>query len=274
MAKRPDSRVFASAMARSATTWLIGLALVGEAALAQPPKALVILNAGDGAPEVAQGSIASAFGRGIGASTMAATSLPLPVTLSGISLQVVDSANVSNMAQLLYVSPNQINFVLPDTMAAGTATVTIMNGANASLNATVQVDAVAPGLFTANGAGTGVAAALAIRRIIATQTDTTVPIYHCNAHGCTSVPIDMQSGTQVFLELFGTGIRGRSSLANVTATIGGAAATVLFAGPQGQFPGLDQVNLSLPMSLHGKGETDLILTVDGVVANTVRVNLH
>ena len=85
--------------------------------------------------------------------------------------------------------------------------------------------------------------------------------------------IAMGPDAQVFLELFGTGIKGRSSLANVTATIGGEDVDVLFAGPQGQFPGLDQVNLSLPQGLHTRGETDVVLTVDGHAANKVRVNL-
>lgn len=83
----------------------------------------------------------------------------------------------------------------------------------------------------------------------------------------------MGPDAMVFLELFGTGIQGRSSLANVTATIGGESVDVLFAGAQGQFPGLDQVNLSLPQTLHTRGETDVVLTVDGQVANKVRVNL-
>jgi uncharacterized protein (TIGR03437 family) len=247
--------------------------LIGVA-LAQPPKALVVVNAGGGETQVAPGSIASAFGKKLGASTESVGSLPLPTTLGGLSVEVTDSAKVSNMAGLIYVSPNQINFVFPDSMATGMATVTIMNGASTPPSTTVQVMAVAPGLFTANAAGTGVAAAIAIRRIIATQTDTQVPVYHCDANACTSVPIDLEPDAVVFLELFGTGIRGRSSLANVSATIGGAPATVLFAGPQGQFPGLDQVNLTLPLSLKGKGETKLILTVDGTVANTVRVNLR
>jgi uncharacterized protein (TIGR03437 family) len=77
----------------------------------------------------------------------------------------------------------------------------------------------------------------------------------------------------VFLELFGTGIRGRSALTNVTATLGDESVNVLFAGAQGQFPGLDQVNLSLPQDLHTRGETDIVLIVDGVTANKVRINL-
>lgn len=248
--------------------------LLTAVASAQPPTSLTVFNAAGSATVVAPISIASAFGRQVGASTEAAGSLPLSTTLGGISVNVTDSAKVSRLAPLFYVSPNQINFVVPDGTASGMATVTIMNGDATQPSTTVQVAPVAPGLFTANAKGTGVAAALAIRRIIGTQTDTDVPVFHCDAGGCASDPIDLDAESNVFLELFGTGIRGRTALANVSATIGGSTVTVLFAGPQGQFPGLDQVNLALPTTLTGKGETDVVLTVDGQVANRVRVNIH
>jgi uncharacterized protein (TIGR03437 family) len=253
-----------------AYAWLCSLSI--GVAVAQPPQSLTIINAGSGATTVAPNSIASAFGRQIGASTAQATSLPLPTSLGGISIDVDDSSKTSQMAPLFYVSPNQINFVVPDGTMTGAATVKILTGSS-SASAVVQVETVAPGLFTANGSGVGVAAAIAIRRTIATQTDTEVPVYQCNANGCTSVGVDVGPDAQVFLELFGTGIQGRSSLANVTATIGGEDVDVLFAGPQGQFPGLDQVNLSLPQTLQAHGETDLVLTVDGHVANRVRINI-
>ena len=257
---------------KSALAWL--LALSGALAMAQPPKALAVFNAAGGAASVAPTSIASAFGKQIGASAQPAVSLPLPTVLNGVSVSVKDSANVSRLAPLFYVSPNQINFDIPDGTAMGMATVTIMNGDNPPPSISVPVAAVAPGLFTANSQGTGVAAAIAIRRIIATQTDVEVPVFHCDANGCSSAPIDLDSASNVFLELFGTGIRGRTSLATVSATIGGVAVDVLFAGPQGQFPGLDQVNLTLPLTLQKKGETDVVLTVDGHEANKVRVNIH
>jgi uncharacterized protein (TIGR03437 family) len=76
------------------------------------------------------------------------------------------------------------------------------------------------------------------------------------------------------LSLFGTGIRNRTSLGNVGVTINGIAVPAQYAGPQSQFPGLDQVNVGLPLNLRGSGETDLILTVDGQPANTVRVNIQ
>ena len=242
-------------------------------AMAQPPGSPSIINSASGGTVIAPNSIASAFGRQIGGSTVQATTLPLPTTLGGITLGITDSTNAATMAGLFYVSPNQINFVVPDGVKNGTATVKIVNGSN-NTSVNVPVASVAPGLFTANGAGVGVAAAIAIRRDIATQTDNAVPVFHCDANGCTSTGIDVGPDAQVFLELFGTGIRGRSSLANVTATIGGEDVGVLFAGAQGQFPGLDQVNLSLPQSLHAHGETDVVVTVDGHVANTVRVNVH
>jgi uncharacterized protein (TIGR03437 family) len=254
-------------------TALLVWSLAGGVATAQPPRSLVIINAASGAAVIAPGSIASAFGRQVGGPTMSALSLPLPTTLGGVSIDLTDSANAAGSGSLFYVSPNQINFVVPHATATGTATVKIIGGSSSPDSATVDVATVAPGLFTANGAGVGVAAAIAIRRDIATQTDNQVPAFQCNANGCSSIGIDVSPGAAVFLELFGTGIQGRSSLANVTATIGGESVDVLFAGPQGQFPGLDQVNLSLPQTLHTRGETDVVLTVDGQVANTVRVNL-
>jgi uncharacterized protein (TIGR03437 family) len=71
----------------------------------------------------------------------------------------------------------------------------------------------------------------------------------------------------------GTGFRNRSSLANVTATIGGTNAQVTYAGPQGTFVGLDQANIRIPASLAGRGEVNVVLTVDGKSTNPVVINV-
>jgi uncharacterized protein (TIGR03437 family) len=89
-----------------------------------------------------------------------------------------------------------------------------------------------------------------------------------------SVPIDLSNGDQVFLLVFGTGIRFRSALTGISVSIGGVAGEVSFAGPQGSLVGLDQVNVRVPPSLTGRGEVDLVLTADGVNSNTVRVNFR
>jgi uncharacterized protein (TIGR03437 family) len=87
------------------------------------------------------------------------------------------------------------------------------------------------------------------------------------------VPIDLSPpGDQVFLLLFGTGIRGFTS--TVTATVGGETVPVLFAGEQPIFVGLDQVNIGpLPLSLIGRGEVDIVLTADSIQTNTVTVTI-
>ncbi len=192
------------------------------------------------------------------------------------TLLVKDSAEVERPAPLLYVSPTQINYEVPAGTATGTASVTLQ-GPNGSIAlGTIQVAAVAPGLYAANRKGTGVAAATAIRRVIGSSISGDVPVYSCDANGanCTSVPVDVGVDAPVYVSLYGTGIRNRSSLNNVSVTIGDVPVPVLYAGPQGPYPGLDQVNVSLPLQLRGKGESDVLLTVDGQKANLVKLAIQ
>jgi uncharacterized protein (TIGR03437 family) len=86
------------------------------------------------------------------------------------------------------------------------------------------------------------------------------------------LPIDLGPATdQVFVVLFGSGIRRVSAPSAATASIGGAPAEVLFAGAQGFFAGVDQVNARIPRSLIGRGEVEVVLTVDRKEANRVRI---
>ncbi len=81
--------------------------------------------------------------------------------------------------------------------------------------------------------------------------------------------------------IFTANADGRGALAAValvrnlfdgSEVIGGRNAPVIFLGAQGGFTGLDQMNVELPFfDFAGLGEVDLVLTVDGIVANTVRL---
>jgi uncharacterized protein (TIGR03437 family) len=62
-------------------------------------------------------------------------------------------------------------------------------------------------------------------------------------------------------------------LAAVTAKIGGQDAEVLYAGAQGGYAGLDQVNIRVPRSLIGRGDVDVVLRVDNKMANAVVVRI-
>lgn len=66
------------------------------------------------------GSIVAMFAdTALADSPSAAPSSTLPVKLGGTSVSVTDSAGVSRPASLYYVSPGQINFVMPDGCATG-----------------------------------------------------------------------------------------------------------------------------------------------------------
>jgi uncharacterized protein (TIGR03437 family) len=82
-----------------------------------------------------------------------------------------------------------------------------------------------------------------------------------------------QSTDRLVITLYGTGIRNNTGLPNAVAEVGGARATILYAGAQPQYPGLDQVNLVIPRSLAGAGEIPVVLTIDGQTANAVSINL-
>src|SRR5204863_442930 len=132
---------------------------------------------------------------------------------------------------------------------------------------------VAPGLFTANATGKGVAAASVLRiKADGSQIYESVGMYDPVQNQFVARPIDLGPSTdQVFLILFGGGIRFRSDLTKVKIKAGGVDAPVTFAGAQGGFIGLDQINARLPRSLIGKSDVDVVLSVDGKAANAVKI---
>ncbi len=155
------------------------------------------------------------------------------------------------------------------------AGLTITNGNGLVSYGVMQIDAVAPGLFSANADGHGVAAAVVFRRK-ANAMERFEPVARFDpAQGrFVAVPIDLGPETdQVFLILYGTGFRNRSALSAVTTTIGGINCETLYAAAAPGFVGLDQANIRLSRSLIGRGEVDVALTVDGKRANLVRVNI-
>jgi len=231
----------------------------------------VVSAASFGGPNVAPNSIATIFGNQLSPTTEQAASIPLPTTLAGVSVSLTDRAGTRFAAPLFYVSPQQINFLVPAGMSTGAATVAVSGSGVTRANGSLQIEATAPGIFTQNADGKGVPAALVLREasdgLIGSE-----PAYSCPAGpgSCQPAPINLGTG-QAYLLLFGTGIRNRRLLTEVTATIDGVSVPITYAGDQGQFVGLDQVNLVLPPELAGRGSVDLILTVDSKPANTVRL---
>ncbi len=214
--------------------------------------------------QLALDSIVSAFGANLANGIEAAQSLPLPVALAGTMVTVNGVP-----APLFFVSPTQINFLMPPTVELGAAQIVVSNAAGSYALGTVELVAVQPALFTANASGQGDAVALATADGVGFQTP----------------PFDVLVNNRAnILLLFGTGLRraltDNPADANgvaeaLTVTIEGQTARVLYAGAQSGLAGLDQLNIELPASLAGKGtrRVEVLVTVNSVVANRVTIQL-
>jgi len=227
-------------------------------------------------PSLAPEEIVAAFGISLASGVGVAETTPLPTSLLGTTVMVKDKNDIQRPAPLFFVSPNQINFLIPSGTVPGKATITFTSSLNTTSTITVLIEKTAPGLFSANATGQGVPAAVLLR-VKSDGTQIYEPIAQFDDQNVlVPLPIDFgpdmgNESDQLFLILFGTGWRGRSAQENVTATIGGVNTPVLYAGEQGSFVGQDQINLQLPRTLARRGEVDLSVLVDGQMANMLRV---
>ncbi|MGH9842948.1 MAG: Kelch repeat-containing protein [Blastocatellia bacterium] len=224
---------------------------------------------------IAPDSIVAAFGTKLATAVKIATTTPLPTELEGTTVKVTDSMGAERLARLFFVAPTQINYLMPAETAAGAATITVKSGDGIISVGTALISLATPSLFTANANGQGVAAGVALRvKADGTQVYEPITRFDSTQNRFVPEPIDLSNANeQVFLVLYGSGIRYRSSLSAVTATIGGLNHPVLFAGAVEGLAGLDQINVGpLSRSLTGRGEVDVVLTVDGKPANLARVS--
>jgi uncharacterized protein (TIGR03437 family) len=211
------------------------------------------------------------FGKHLATGTASAFSGTLQTTLGGTAVAVQDSAGVSRPAQLSYVSPGQVNFLVPTGTATGPATITVSSGDGQSQSASVLVAPVSPALFTA---GTFGIAAANVVTVGPDNTQTVQPAFTVQNGMIVTDPIDVSSGN-VYLTLFGTGFDKVSAEA-VSAVVDNVypPVSVSYAGTQPAFAGLDQVNILLPKTLAGyMGFVPITLTIGGVQANTVYIEV-
>src|SRR5262249_27215643 len=108
-------------------------------------------------------SIGAIFGTGLATGTAVATALPLPTNLLGTTVTIRDSQGKEQQAPLFFVSPGQINMLVPSMLATGLATIIIKSGDNVAGVGTVSISTINPGLFSASATGTGVVAGVALR---------------------------------------------------------------------------------------------------------------
>jgi uncharacterized protein (TIGR03437 family) len=265
---------FVNAIQNSTPPTFTGQAYQGAIATAEVKAVTSVSAAGYGAT-VAPNSIVSLFAANIATQVSVATNpppAPLPTSLGGVSATITDISGNATPIALIAVTPGQIDAVLPAGLQAGPAVVNLTTSSGAQITGDATLAAAAPSLFSANQTGKGTAAAQVVIGH-ADGSQTLIPaIATCTSSGCTPIPIDLGSSTdQAYLVLFGTGIRGASA---VTAMVGNTPCQVAFAGPQGTYFGLDQVDVELPQSLAGSGTVNVMITAAGQTANTVTVDIQ
>ena len=246
---------------------LRGVALAPTAGATPAASVPLILSAANpGSFSIAPGSIATANGQNLATTTL--TLSPPATSSNGTSVSVTDGSGTTTLAPMLAISPSQIIFMVPATAAPGTAQVSVANGTTTQTANNVEIATVSPGLLTLNGSSL---AAASVVEVSASGAQSVQPVYTVDsANAVIPSPIALGGGNTTFLMLFGTGIApGGGAL--TTVTMNGVNAPVYYAGAAPGYPGIDQVNVQIPLSLAGKGNVNVQLTTEGVAANPVQV---
>src|SRR5262249_16255416 len=209
-------------------------------------------------------------------------SLPLPTSLANRSVLVKDVDGQERMSKLFFVSPRQINYLMPDSLPEGTALIRLIDQNSVTLRAGyVEVRRIPPGIFTANADGAGVPAGI-ITRVQPGNVQTSEPVARLEPETGRFVPALIDFGPEsdiIVLSLFGSGFRQITSISEVkveatylsnTSLAVTVPCTVEYAGKQPTLEGLDQLNVRLPRELQSK-DVALAVTIAGKAANVVRL---
>lgn len=173
----------------------------------------------------------------------------MPFTLDGVSV-VLNVNNTPRMAYVGYVSPTQVNFLMPDNAGAGATTVQVKNPAGTSTAQTITV-AAGGQMFTSDGKSVLGAHANGslISKAAPAAPGETVTIY-CTGLGATTPALV-------------TGVVPSDSFPLATlpqVTIGGASATVSFASVVAGTGGVYQINVQVPSGA-ANGDLPVVVTV-------------
>ncbi len=198
------------------------------------------------ATQVARGSLVALFGTQLSTVTASAATAQLPYEFNGVTVKVAGIA-----AQLIYVSPAQINLVLPLNLAPAESVDFSINNNGVISTGKVKIVDVAPGVFTISGDGKGKAAAQCGKL---SPDGLTFPL--------SAPPCDVGNASQYHtLVLYLTGVRNAQA---VTVKIGDQTLIPSYSGPQPDFPGLDQINISLVTELAEKLDQEITVTATRV----------
>jgi uncharacterized protein (TIGR03437 family) len=230
-------------------------------------------NAAGFRPPIAPGGLGSLFGVNLGPAEGVSTSfLPgtqtLPTAFRGVRVLIRDAGGVQIAeAPLLFISATQINFQMPFEVAGRSSVAVVVdnNGLQGPAE-TVAIAPVAPGLFTY---GQNRAVAQNQDFTLNTTANPTprggVLLIYLTGHGGVTPSVSTgQAATANPLSL----VSGTPS-----ASIGGAAAQVLFLGLTPGLVGVAQANILVPADAPS-GEQTLLISIGSQAANGALVSIR
>jgi uncharacterized protein (TIGR03437 family) len=260
----------------------ISLFLFSLRAQAQAPSftANGVLNFASMTPgPLAPGMVAAIVGSNLGAPNFPGnclTTSPTPATCTEVSVLINGAA-----APKIYDSATEVTFQVPFNITGTTATVQVTSTVNGALQSsptvTVPVATVAPGLFTASGAGSGTGdyvdtAGLVAVTSGAVQLGDTVVLFG-TGFGATNPAVPTGS--------LGPTPGAVATATPITLTINSQSVPVTFAGLEpgnqsGAVVGYDEVVFTVPSTLTvPPGQTSatfpVVLTVGGVASQSVNL---
>lgn len=203
--------------------------------------------------------------------------------LGQVSVTMTDATGVkTSPLALLYASPTQINLQVPPATATGPAAFAVSIPSGPVQIGTVMVASAAPGVFAANGTGKGPPLGQFVQDPLTAPTP--VNVFSClpphqnlpviaAPNMCSPVPLQVAGGNSVLM-LFGTGIRNRATLSQVTLNIGSLVLPASYAGPAySDSPAIpssiDQIDIPLPVSLIHSGVVSATVAVGTAISNAV-----
>ena len=197
---------------------------------------------------VSAGSLVSIFGSELAAGLAQADSVPLSTSLANISVTFNGVP-----APLQFVSATQINAqlpwdVLPAGIATGSADVVVTRNGVSSAAVMVQIGPSTPGIFSIPP-GAGYAIAINPDGSLAAPAGA-IPGYPAHAAKIGDALIVLATGLGVVDSRITNGAASSDKLRQVVNVpgvfIGGQAAQLAFAGLSPQFPGVNQLNVTVP----------------------------
>jgi uncharacterized protein (TIGR03437 family) len=225
----------------------------GSRSTAQPAVSSVA-NGASFQPAFAPGSALSVFGSELSPSTASASSVPLPLSVSGVAVLVDGVA-----APLYYVSPSQLNVQIPyETTVNGAAVLSINNNGQVTTQ-TFQVAAAAPGIFTNSSGALVPTASAALRQEVA---------FYITGAGAVSPPIPDGAAPAQSTALADL----PKPVQNTTVTIGGVEAAIDFIGIPYGLVGVTQINVTVPAGI-AAGAQPVVVRVNNVASAPATITI-